>query len=130
MSTRPFPIWFIERDYLTALLSGKIVALAAFDLAGFVWLGPSIGLNVELSSQKEAAKMAQAFRTAEIPTWSGRMLRYNFGSQRYMPLGSGMFSRFLNDLTNPLPLMTYDRDHGPEMIRRSADPHVAPLGDA
>jgi hypothetical protein len=119
MSSRPFTAWFIHRDHLRELLAGRMVVLAAFDLAAFIWLGRSIGLAVELTSRRGATQQAQELGSGNVPTWGGRALRYVFGPQRNFTLLSGMFSRFFNDLTNPLPLMVYDRDRGIEMMEQA-----------
>ena len=116
MSSRPFTTWFIRRDHLLGLMSGKLVAVAAFDLIGFIWLGRSIGLQVELTTRRDATHQAQDLGSANVPTWGGRALRYVFGPDKHMTLLSGLFSRFFNDLTNPLPLMIYDRDNAMEML--------------
>jgi hypothetical protein len=119
MSSRPFTQWLIHRDHLREFLAGRMVAFAAFDLASFIWLGRSIGLEVELTSQRDATREAQELGSRNVPTWGGRALRYVFGPERNVTLLSGMFSRFFNDLTNPLPMMVYARDHGIETVEQS-----------
>jgi hypothetical protein len=114
MSSRPFTLWHIQRDHLNELLAGRMVVLAAFDLAGFIWLARRIGLTVELSSQRDATQEAQELGSRNVPTWGGRALQTVFGQDRKVTLLSGMFSRFINDLTNPLPMLVYARDHGME----------------
>ncbi|XHR31042.1 MAG: hypothetical protein ACFUZC_10865 [Chthoniobacteraceae bacterium] len=109
MSSRPFTTWYLHSDHFMGLMSGRMVVLAAFDLAAFIWLGRAIGLRVELTSRKDAAHEAQSLGSVNVPTWGGRALRYVFGPDQHITLLSGMFSRFFNDLTNPLPLMVYWR---------------------
>jgi hypothetical protein len=111
MSSRPFTVWFIERSFLMEMLAGKMVVLAAFDLAGFIWLGQSIGLSVELTSRKDATQLAQTLGSANVPVWANRALCYVFSQGKSVTVLSGMLSRFFNDLTNPLSLMVHDRDH-------------------
>lgn len=111
MSSRPFTVWHIQRDHVKELLSGRMVALAALDLAAFIWLGRRIGLTIELSSQKDATRVAQELGSLNVPTWGGRALQYVFRHDRKVTLLSGRFSRFFNDLTNPLSMMVDERDN-------------------
>jgi len=97
---RPLVLWGIERDNLMSLVTGKLFAVAALDVSGFLWLGRQVGLDISLSTRREASQTAQELGSSNVPTWGGRTIIVSEGK-----LLSGFFSRFFNDLARPLPVL-------------------------
>jgi hypothetical protein len=98
----PLVLWPMERNHLMSLITGELFALVAFDITGFLWLGRQLGLDISLSSRKVATQSAQEYGSSNVPTWSGRAVTISNGGVNLL---SGFFSRFINDLTTPLPLL-------------------------
>lgn len=62
---------------------------------------------MKLSTRAEAAEQTRAVGSSEIPTWGNRALSWGIGEKRSF-IGSGLISRFINDLSNPLPFLMHD----------------------
>lgn len=97
---RPLVLWGIDRENLMSLITGELFALAAFDVSGFLWLGRQVGLEISLSTRREASETSQDLGSSNVPTWGGRTMIVSEGK-----LLSGFFSRFFNDLARPARLL-------------------------
>jgi hypothetical protein len=73
---------------------------SAFDVAGFVALGRSIGMDLRFASTKETARW-RADMGREIPVWKNRALVHTVAGREIVFAG-GQLVRFVYDLTNPL----------------------------
>ena len=102
---RPFPLWNINRGHLPSLVERKMFIFSIFDLPGFITIGRSIGLEIGLSSQREATRLAQEYGAKNFPGWGGRVIQVGFGKEGTMKMGWGMLIRLINDLDTPLQFM-------------------------
>jgi hypothetical protein len=107
MNSRPFTIWGISRENLMSFVRGEFVIVSAFDVTSFIWLARRCGLPMRLSTRKQAAKEAQDLGHANIPTWGNRALLSERGEMKLF-IGSGLISRFINDLSSPLAFLEHD----------------------
>lgn len=105
--SRPFTHWGISKENLMDFAKGKLIVFSAFDVSSFIWLARDCGLDMRFSSRAEAARLTQDIGSAEIATWGNRALCWGVRDSMSF-VGSGLISRFINDLTNPLPFLQFD----------------------
>jgi len=104
VSARPFPIWAISPENRLELVSQRMALAVAFDIGGFIAMGRSLDIPMRLSTRKEAARLLNGIPRHEKLTWGNRALLYTLDGHEITAL-SGMFSRFVNDLTNPVQFL-------------------------
>jgi len=71
VSTTPFPTWGINPEHLISLLAGNLKIVTIFDPASFIWLGRSLGLDIGLSTRKEAAQHMKDLGKRMVPARKG-----------------------------------------------------------
>lgn len=103
-SARPFPIWAISPENRLELVSQRIALAVAFDIGGFIAMGQALEIPMRLSTRKEAARLLNGIPQHEKLTWGNRALVYTLDAYEITAL-AGMFSRFVNDLTNPVQFL-------------------------
>jgi len=106
MNVRTFTLWGIDIENLMSFVKGDLVVLSAFDVSAFMWLARRSGLNLRWSTRREAAEQAQKFGSINLPTWDNRALTWNVGEVKNFVF-SGLVSRLINDLSNPLPFLEH-----------------------
>lgn len=101
---KPLVSWSISRDNLISLVTKELCILVSFDVSSFIWLARQLGLEVSLTSRKRATQEAQRLGSLTVPRWGNRGIEYMTPEGPVLLL-SGFFSRFINDLVNPLPFL-------------------------
>lgn len=124
VSSRPFPIWAISPENRLDLVSRRMVLSVAFDIGGFIAMGRSLDIPMRLSTRKEAARLLNGIPQHEKLTWGNRALLYTLDGHEITAL-SGMFSRFVNDLTNPVQFLRDAKRVGINMPQQPAGPAAA-----
>jgi hypothetical protein len=98
---RPLTLWRISRANLRGMLEGKLCIGGALNLPGYIWLARRMGLDVRMSSAKEATKIAQRVGGSNLVQWNGRLVRTQAGSGMPLFMAGGMLTRYFCNLCPP-----------------------------
>jgi hypothetical protein len=109
----PFTSWGVAEQTLSAVVQKRVRLLGAFDLAGFIYLARSLGMDLKLSTTKEAAKFFGEVGGAELVVCGHRVLVHEVKGARAV-IGRGLISRFVHDLYNPILILRKQADFDPE----------------
>lgn len=107
----PFVFWRIKREHLLSLISGELCVLVAFDVASFIMLAREIGLDIRLSTRREAHSVLQELGGKGELRWGGRILKMYTSEESHFVM-SGFYSRFIADLIRPRPFLSQVFTHG------------------
>ena len=101
IACQPFVLWRINRKHAISLVRKELCIVVSFDISSFIWLGRKLGVEIRLSSRKEAAQTAQELGSLNVPRWGNRGIICEGGF-----LLSGTLSRVINDLVIPAQLLS------------------------
>ena len=100
----PFLLWPIPRQSLFDLVKRNLVIMFIFDLPGFFLLGKQLGVDLELSTRREADLAKKEIGIKNVVTFGSRMVTYTVGSQS-IALAS-LIQRFFTNLSRPAQFLS------------------------
>lgn len=106
----PFLLWPISIQNKFDLIRRNLVIVFIFDLPGFFLLGKKIGVDLQLSTQKEADSIKKEVGVENVTTFGNRMVKCTVGSQSAVLLA--LIQRFLTNLSRPAQFLSFYKKGG------------------
>lgn len=101
----PFLLWPISKQNKFDLMKRNLVIVFIFDLPGFFLLGKRIGVDLQLSTRKEADSIKKEVGVKNVTTFGNRMVKCIVGGQSIVLLA--LIQRFLTNLSRPAQFLSF-----------------------
>lgn len=101
----PFLLWPISRQSLFDLVKRNLVIMFIFDLPGFFLLGKQLGVDLELSTRREADLAKKRIGIKNVVTFGNRMVKFTAGSQSGTL--ASLITRFFTNLSRPAQFLSF-----------------------
>lgn len=99
LPVKPFLLWGITHEDKFNLMKDTLSIFVLFDLSAFFWLGKKFGIDMHLSSRREADLAKKEFGAGNVLTFGNRIVKCSVDNKTFSMLS--LIYRFFTDLLCP-----------------------------